>query len=48
MTFQWLTAQRINVISSYGMNPLQCFGLNGHQEFQTGDVYVVNQRLSGD
>lgn len=37
----WLIAQRkINVITSYGMNPWESFGLNGHQEFQTGDIYV--------
>lgn len=39
--FLWFTAQsKINIITSYRMNPLKSFGLNGHREFQTGDIYV--------
>lgn len=39
--FQWHETERqINVIISYGMNLWKSLGLNGHHEFQTGDIYV--------
>lgn len=41
--FQRLTAQRnIHFITTSGMKPLQCFGLNGHQEFFKQGMFMLS------